>query len=89
MRGKIMKIDKAREIAAEHGVEEGAKYEVHKMGSGEVIAEVTITDVTRTGPGIRTLEWTVERGEKCIERWGDVADVAGKLDAGYWSEIKD
>lgn len=82
-----MKIDKARELADEFGIKEGATYNYHGFGD-EVCGEVTITKVVRSGRGISKLEWEIESFDEGddLERRGDLARAVGQLESGFWSE---
>ena len=79
-----MKIDKAREIAVEYDLEEGATYNWHRAGSDEQLGEVTITKVKSSGQGAREVEYRIERGDKAREYEDEIATVAGKLNDGFW-----
>ena len=79
-----MKIDKAREIAAEHSLEEGATYNWHKMGSGELLGEVTITNIKSSGQGAREVAYRIDLDDKAHEDEDSIASIAGKFESGFW-----
>lgn len=79
-----MKIDKAREIAAEYDLKEGATYDWYKAGLDEHLGEITVTKIKSSGRGPVEVAYRIERGDEAREYEDEIATVAGKLNDGFW-----
>jgi hypothetical protein len=80
-----MQLDKAREIAQEHDVEEGAEFNFHRH-TGEIAAQVTVTEIKRTGSGIRKVKTEMVVDGSVHEDTNTIRDVAGYLQNDIWTE---
>ncbi|SEP00202.1 hypothetical protein SAMN05216388_102652 [Halorientalis persicus] len=85
-----MQLDEAREIAASHGVEEGAQFEWFRMGDedGDKVGDITVTDLKCSGAGIRNVEFVIEANGKTKEKSMSIRNVARSLQSGWWQEIE-
>jgi len=83
----MTQLNEAREIVDEYGVEEGAEFNFHRH-TGEIAAEITVTEVKSSGSGARRLRYEMSTDEKTVEQTTSIVKAAEHLDSEHWSEIE-